>query len=300
MAADTLYLVFCQNTSTHEDFTVPFASKINDHATILNIAAQNYPAPQFKVFTAYTIEELQKTLETYNRWGTITNKALAQTAKPAPTAIPKSTVKATVKKATPAHPAATATQQETATPKTTVSPKETSTPGDSSPLLNLLKEMQTARPAARTAGTSPHAPAPHKDVNVPVGAAAALRAEIAKKEAANPPPKSVLENFPFGVSATVKKTTAPAAPTPQAQPTQPSVQSPSRDMFGRLIEPKKAKAPLKARTQPRPVSQTQVVEEATSKADTTATAPAPSPSLATPATESVIARLKALRLQQTA
>lgn len=294
MAADTLYLVFCQNTSTREEFTVPFASKSNNHAAILDIAAKSYPAPQYKVFTAYTIEELQKTLETYKRWGTIPTHAKAENATQH-TAASTATPQARLQKNT------TLTQEEetkTAITGRSAEPTSTSTvsavssaskpaqTSDSSPLLALLKEMQKARPATGAVTHTPATTTPHSNVNVPIGAAAALRAEIAKKEAANPPPKAVLDDFPFGASAKGKPQRTVPTETFTQQPHATTAQQQARDMFGRVIEPKPAT------TTPKVAPQQFMQDSSQHKPKNVAA------STSSEHAESVIARLKAMRLQQ--
>jgi hypothetical protein len=60
------FIVFLQNTVTGEEFIS--AQQANTHQQAMQAASNRYPAPRYKVHTAYSQQELATILENLNRW----------------------------------------------------------------------------------------------------------------------------------------------------------------------------------------------------------------------------------------
>ncbi len=82
MTTKTTYLVFLQNTQTGEEFTAPTNAPTGAHEIAMGQLRQQYPAPKFKVHTAYMQDELEVALNGLNRWPGLASKVQAGTARP--------------------------------------------------------------------------------------------------------------------------------------------------------------------------------------------------------------------------
>jgi|GEM_PF-2124441 len=82
MTTKTTYLVFLQNTQTGEEFTAPTNAPAGAYEIAMGQLRQQYPAPKFKVHTAYTQNELEVALNSLNRWPGLASKVQAGTARP--------------------------------------------------------------------------------------------------------------------------------------------------------------------------------------------------------------------------
>lgn len=81
----TNYLVFLQNTQTGEEFTAPTVAPENAHEIAMGKLRQQYPAPKFKVHTAYATQELETALNGLSRWPGLASSVQAGARRAAPT-----------------------------------------------------------------------------------------------------------------------------------------------------------------------------------------------------------------------
>lgn len=81
MTTKTTYLVFLQNTQTGEEFTAPTNAPAGAYEIAMGQLRQQYPAPKFKVHTAYTQDELETALNGLSRWPGLSSKVQAGTVK---------------------------------------------------------------------------------------------------------------------------------------------------------------------------------------------------------------------------
>lgn len=81
MTTKTTYLVFLQNTQTGEEFTAPTNAPTGAYEIAMGQLRQQYPAPKFKVHTAYTQAELETALNGLSRWPGLSSKVQAGTVK---------------------------------------------------------------------------------------------------------------------------------------------------------------------------------------------------------------------------
>lgn len=83
MSNETTYIVFMYNARTGEEFTAPKQGPKNAHPVIMGEMRKEYPAPQFKILTAYTVEELESTLKNLDRWAGLPSRVQAGQVKQA-------------------------------------------------------------------------------------------------------------------------------------------------------------------------------------------------------------------------
>jgi len=60
------FIVFLQNTTSGEEFVS--AQQALTHQQAISAAQRRYPAPRYKIHTAYAQQELAVILENLNRW----------------------------------------------------------------------------------------------------------------------------------------------------------------------------------------------------------------------------------------
>lgn len=156
------YLVFLQNTKTGEEFTAPANAPINAYEIAMGRIRQQYPAPQFKVHTAYSVADLHQALNGLSRWPGLASSVQSGTQKPK-TAQRQASVRVTLGEATQKATGAVI-QKETQSQLKEPTPAQPSTSSQkqnaTAPMPSAIAQLSKMRQQTPSTGAEHRQPAP--------------------------------------------------------------------------------------------------------------------------------------------